>query len=133
MSSSVGSPAVYRAQKTIVTPPHSWVAQPLVTAISLGDAFLESLSYYVPSGSSGALAWQVLYAGAPLYPWGDATETITVSDERDTIIVGTEIGSSLTVETYNTGSYPHALYLQFAYVPMSVYSTAPPSANIVAL
>lgn len=88
-------------------------AAPATEPVKMPPRRVERISYRVPHGSQGLLGWQLAMGGVQVLPTAGVTW-----------VTGEDIAGEFTVDHlpdsgdwqlvgYNTGGYPHAVYLTF--------------------
>jgi hypothetical protein len=86
---------------------------PLVTPIIFPNRIVVAVSYHVPPGPSGLMGWALTSAGTPVIPIQPNTFLVT-NDRSDTWdLEGYLDSGNWAVTGYNTGIYPHTVYLTF--------------------
>lgn len=88
-------------------------ASPQVNTWNLGNVLLNRLSVRVPRGHAGLTGIVVLYNGLAIFPFGQPPSYLVTTGET----VGQdfseeELGSALTIQTYNTDIFDHSFYLR---------------------
>lgn len=134
--SNVGGPLLQAIPYNAVVAPGSTPAAPVTTQVVLGDLWVYSVDFVVPPGPGGAMGFNLSYGGTPILPWsplsqpGANTDFFIVDDWQENVVVDSEIGSSLTFIAYNTGFWPHTVYMRFNATPIAAYASnaqAPPA------
>ncbi len=110
----------------VTTPAGTANAVPLVTNIRFPERIVTSITYRVPPGPSGLMGWALTSSGAPVIPIQPNTFMVTDNQADTWELEGYLDSGNWQVTSYNTGIYPHTVYLTFQLdLPGSV-STAPP-------
>lgn len=126
--SNIGGPAQQAIPFNVTVAPGSTAAVPVTTAITLGDLWVYSVDFVVPPGPGGAMGFNLSYGGGPILPWspisqsGANTDFFIVDNWTENVVVDAEIGASLTFVAYNTGFWPHTVYMRFNATPIVAYS-----------
>lgn len=98
----------------VTIPAGTALATPVTTKITFPARQVLAISWRVPPGPSGKMGWALTSAGAPVIPIQPATYIVT-DDQADTWELDGFLDSgNWAVTGYNTGVYPHTVYLTFA-------------------
>lgn len=108
------------ANVNVTTPPGTLITAPLVTQVTLGDAWLTKVDIRIPPGPSFLVGLAVVWNGAFIVPWASEETYLLGDDEPFSIPVGEEITRHLAVQTYNNDIYQHTVYFRFTYMPMTL-------------
>lgn len=95
------------------TAPGTTAAAPLVTTVVTTPVQLLTVELRIPSGHAGLTGWRLAQSGQTIVPWAQPEQWIIGDDQVLHFTVDIEIGSGLTVATYNTDIYPHTFYCLF--------------------
>lgn len=110
----------------VTTPPGTAKSAPLVTNISFPERIVTAITYRVPPGPSGLMGWALTSSGTPVIPIQPKTFMVTDNQADTWALEGYLDSGNWQVTSYNTGIYPHTVFLTFQLdLPGSV-STAPP-------
>jgi hypothetical protein len=115
--------AVYVYNGTTVTDTGTTEASPLITDIPLPDAVVHQFRVRMPPGPCGNLYWAFYNADSQIMPYSVTESWVSGDDEIWEFIYEQEIGSQLTLWTYNTGTYDHELLYQITYTPVAAATT----------
>lgn len=97
----------------VTVPAGTAKAAPAVTNISFPGRVVDAISWRVPPGPSGLMGWQLTSAGTPVIPIQQNTFMVT-DNQSDTWYLEDYLDSgNWQVSAYNTGIYPHSVYLTF--------------------
>lgn len=97
----------------VLVPAGTAKAAPLVTNISFPERTVIAVSWRVPPGPSGLMGWALTSAGTPVIPIQQNTFMVT-DNQSDTWYLDDYLDSgNWQVTAYNTGIYPHTVYLTF--------------------
>lgn len=97
----------------VTVPAGTAKAAPAVTNISFPERTVDAISWRVPPGPSGLMGWQLTSAGTPVIPIQPNTFMVT-DNQSDTWYLEDYLDSgNWQVTAYNTGIYPHSVYLTF--------------------
>lgn len=97
----------------VLVPAGTSQAAPLTVDVSFPERVVTSVSWRVPPGPSGLMGWALTSAGAPVIPITPGTYLVA-DDQSDTWpLQGYLDSGNWQVTCYNTGAYPHTLYLTF--------------------
>jgi hypothetical protein len=130
---SSATPATYYATATVTFPPNTPASAPVVFNMTNADILLVRVDVKVPPGPGGAMGFQMLYAGNVFLPWGPLTQFLVLDNDDIGFDVNTEIGGPMQVRGYNTGFWPHSIYLRFEYIPIGAVSSGIVIPQIVSL
>jgi len=87
------------------------ISSPASETFPLEDNYLVSLRIRVPPGPFGQMGFRLLWAQQQVVPWGNDSWLIA-NDEEVTWQSNVAITSTgLVVEGYNTGNFPHTIYI----------------------
>lgn len=100
------------------------LAAPVTTPVAFPSRTVLAVRWQVPPGPSGLMGWRLtMSGGVPVIPSGggwiiadDAADTWQVRDQPDS--------GAWEVTGYNTGTYPHTVYLDFMLEPVAVPAAA---------
>lgn len=97
----------------VTIPPGTSKANPLVTSVSFPERVVTAVSYRVPPGPSGLMGWALTSAGTPVIPIQPNTYIVTDNQAVTWDLEGYLDSGNWAVTGYNTGLYPHTVYLTF--------------------
>jgi len=101
----------------VTIPAGTAIAAPQVTALRMPARIVRAIRVRVPPGPAGEVGWAVGAAGVRVLPWG-AGEWIIANDEAiEWPLDGQITSGAWQLQAYNTGAYPHTLYLTFQLDP----------------
>ena len=101
----------------VTVPAGTAIAAPQVTALRMPARIVRNVRVRVPPGPAGEVGWAVGAAGVRVLPWG-AGEWIIANDEAiEWPLDGQITSGAWQLQAYNTGTYPHTLYLTFQLDP----------------
>ena len=111
----------------VLVPAGTPLAAPLTVDVSFPERVVTAVSWRVPPGPSGLMGWALTSAGAPVIPITPGTYLVA-DDQSDTwSLTGYLDSGNWQVTCYNTGAYPHTLYLTFLlYLPTAAVPPVPP-------
>jgi hypothetical protein len=114
----------------VLIPAGTAKAAPLVTNISFPERLVTAVTYRVPPGPSGLMGWALTSAGTPVIPIQPNTYMVTDNQADTWDLEGYLDSGNWQVTGYNTGIYPHTVYLTFQLdLPGSAVSSPPPPAG----
>lgn len=97
------------------------IASPFSAQWPLEDNYLIRIDARIPPGPSGSMGFRILWSQQQIVPWGNLSWLIA-NDESIPWESSTALtASALTVQGYNTGNFPHSVYLR------ALISTLPPA------
>lgn len=112
----------------VTTPAGTAKATPLVTNISFPERIVTAITYRVPPGPSGLMGWALTSSGAPVIPIQRGIYMVTDNQADTWELEGYLDSGNWQVTSYNTGIYPHTVFLTFQLdLPGSVVSSPPPA------
>lgn len=97
----------------VTVPPGTPVSAPLVTSVAFPERQVTAVSWRVPPGPSGKLGWALTSAGAPVIPIQRGTYIVTDNQADTWPLAGYLDSGNWAVTAYNTGVFPHTIYLTF--------------------
>jgi hypothetical protein len=97
----------------VTVPPNTAKVNAVTTNISFPDRVVTSLSWRVPPGPSGLMGWALTSAGAPVIPIQPGSYMVTDNQADTWNLEGYLDSGNWQVQAYNTGIYPHTVYLTF--------------------
>ena len=86
---------------------------PQVTSIVFPEREVVAVSWRVPPGPSGLMGWALTSAGTPVIPIQPNTYIVTDDQAATWDLEGYMDSGNWQVTAYNTGIYPHTVYLTF--------------------
>lgn len=104
---------------------------PLTTPVVFPQRDVVAVSWRVPPGPSGLMGWALTSAGAPVIPIQLGTYMVTDNQADTWDLEGYLDSGNWQVTAYNTGIYPHTVYLTFLLdLPGTADSTPLPPAGV---
>ena len=109
----MSTPAVEVRSFAVTVPAGPPIATPAVTQVNFPARIVSGVTWKVPPGPSGNLGWRLtMNNGVPVIPTGGGW--IIADNESDTWALQAQPDSGYwEVTAYNTGTYPHTIYLYF--------------------
>lgn len=118
------------AQATI--PAGTPLAAPVTVSVAFPDRIVRSVRWRVPPGPGGLMGWQLTSDGVPVIPAVPGTWIVADDESDDWPLDGYPTAGNWQVTGYNTGVYPHTVYLTFlldlitpAVTPAALAAAAP--------
>lgn len=112
----------------VTVPPNTPVSAPLVTPVTFPSRQVVAVSWRVPPGPSGKLGWALTSAGTPVIPIQPSSYIVTDNQADTWQLSGYLDSGNWQVTAYNTGVFPHTVYLTFL---LDLIGTAePPPASL---
>lgn len=127
---AVGGPLIRAYQVSVTVATGSTSAAPVTTPIVIDDIYCYSVEVEVPDGPAGLMGFYIQYASTQIVPWGPNGTYLRVDDYEHTYPVEAELGKSLAVVAYNTGAWPHTIYMRFLGTPIGAYQASQPVAPV---
>ena len=101
----------------VLVPVGTLKAAPVTTALDMPARVARSVRVRIPPGPAGEVGWALGAAGVRVLPWG-ADEWIVADNEAiDWPLEGQITSGAWQLQAYNTGTYPHTLYVTFQLDP----------------
>lgn len=118
---------------TVTIPAGTPKTAPAVTDVSFPPFVVAGVRILVPPGPNGVMGFQVLSGGQQFLPW-NLGEFLVTSNERLIFVADQwpDTGS-WQIAGYNTGQYPHTIYVTFELNPISVEPAGPGAVDLAAL
>ena len=109
----MSTPAVEIRSFAVTVPAGTPVASPVTTAITIPARVVSAVHWKVPPGPSGNLGWRLtMNNGVAVIPTGGGW--IIADNEDATWALQAQPDSGYwEVTGYNTGTYPHTIYIDF--------------------
>jgi hypothetical protein len=85
---------------------------PVSQSWPLEDNNLVSISTRIPPGPSGLMGFRIMWAEQQIVPWGNNSWLICDDEELNWPSNTAVTLTGLVVQGYNTGTYPHTVYLR---------------------
>jgi hypothetical protein len=99
---------------TVTTPAGTAKATPLVTSLTMPPRRVARVHWRVPTGPMGSLGWRLTMGGVQVLPTSGGDAWVIASGESGAWVVQDLPDSGAwQLTSYNTGSNPHAVYLEF--------------------
>lgn len=99
------------AQATI--PAGTPLSAPVTVGVGFPDRIVRSVRWRVPRGAGGLMGWQLTSDGVPVIPVVPGTWIVADDESDDWALDGYPTAGNWQVTGYNTGVYPHTVYLTF--------------------
>ena len=99
------------AQATI--PAGTPLSAPVTVSVAFPDRIVRSVRWRVPRGPGGLMGWQLTSDGVPVIPVVAGTWIVADDEADDWALDGYPTTGNWQVTGYNTGVYPHTVYLTF--------------------
>lgn len=118
------------AQATI--PANTPLNAPVTVNVSFPPRIVRGVRWRVPPGPGGLMGWQLSSDGVPVIPVVAGTWIVADDEHDDWPLDGYPDAGNWQVTGYNTGAYPHTVYLTFlldlitpAVTPPALVAAAP--------
>lgn len=101
----------------------------------LEDNYLIEINTRIPPGPCGLMGFKILWAEQQIVPWGNSSWLICNDEEIRWPANTAMTVSGLVIQGYNTGAYPHTVYLRalISTLPASTLSEVNAETGTVAL
>jgi hypothetical protein len=113
---------VYAFQPT--TPASTPVGSPYETNLVFPSLEVVEISWKVPPGPRGNLGWQLGVSGEAIVPANKDVYIVTDDEENTWGLVEQPTTGDWYFKAYNTGQYPHTVYLRFLCEPVTLQTTS---------
>ena len=119
------APAAEVRSFAVTIPAGTPAATPVTTPVAFPSRTVLAIRWQVPPGPSGLMGWALtMSGGVPVIPAGGGW--IIADNAADTWQVrGQPDSGAWEVTGYNTGAYPHTVYIDFMLEPVSTPAAAP--------
>lgn len=112
----------------VLVPAGTPQAAPVTVNVSFPSRLVRAVSWRVPPGPSGMMGWALTSAGTPVIPIQPRTFIVTDNQAGTWPLEGFLDSGNWQVTAYNTGLYPHTVYLTFLLdLPGTPDGAPPPS------
>lgn len=102
----------------ITIPASTPQATPQVTDLTLPPTVVETVRWRVPKGPRGQMGWALTMGGQWVIPYGTGTYVVADDETDDWTIEGLPDSGAWQLTGYNTGNFPHTVYLYFFTTPI---------------
>ena len=109
---------VYPFQVTI--PAGTAKSAPATTALTLPPTTIERIRWRVPPGPRGQMGWQLAMGGLQVIPTGFGSYIVADNESDDWAIDGLPDSGAWQLIGYNTGNFPHTIYLFMFATPVQL-------------
>lgn len=120
-----------RAARAVI-PAGTPVAAPVTVDVSFPERLVRSVRWRVPPGPSGLMGWRLSSDGSPVIPLVAGTWIIADGESDTWPLDGYLDSGNWQVTGYNTGTFDHAVYLDFLLDLIRPAVTPPPLAAAAA-
>lgn len=86
---------------------------PVTTALSFDPCDVVRLEVIVPPGPSGFMGFRFIHSGQVIIPYQADAWVITDNEKLDWPLEGYPTNNKWSVQGYNTGLFPHTIYMRF--------------------
>lgn len=86
---------------------------PFTTDTSFPDRVVRLVTWRVPPGPAGVMGWRLTMGGVQVVPLPAGSWIVTDSAQGQWALDGQPDSGAWQVTGYNTGVFPHAVYLDF--------------------
>lgn len=97
----------------VTVPAGTPLSAPVTVPIRFPERIVRAVSYRVPPGPSGRMGWALTSAGTPVIPIQPGAYIVTDNQADTWQLEGYLDSGNWAVTAYNTGVYPHTVYLTF--------------------
>lgn len=102
----------------VTVPANTVQASPQVTSLTMPARTVRSIRVRVPPGPAGVVGWALAASGVPIIPWGDGQWIVADNEVIEWPLEGQIETGAWQLRAYNTGVYPHTLYVTFLLDPV---------------
>lgn len=117
----------------VTVPPATLPAAPQTTSLPIPSQQITSLVVRVPPGPRGCVGFQVTYARSQAFPYTVGTWVIVDNDAVEFDPPGNLTSGDWGIVAYNTGVFPHTLYVEMSTATVAIDSTVAPGSVPVAI
>lgn len=97
----------------VTIPKGTPLSAPVTQSIAFPERSVVAVTWRVPPGPSGRMGWALTSAGAPVIPIQPNTYIVTDNQSDTWYLDGYLDSGNWQLTGYNTGAYPHTVYLTF--------------------
>jgi len=97
----------------VTVPAHTSQAAPQTTLTTLPVRKLVAASWSIPQGPSGSLGWRFAMGGVQVIPVNAGAWIIRDGSADSSELARLPDSGAWSVVAYNTGNYPHTIYVTF--------------------
>lgn len=94
-------------------PPGTPLAAPITQSIAFPPRVVDKIQFTVPPGPFGFMGFAIAAAGVPIIPYNPGGWIVTNDEKAELDIDGYIDSGAWQAMGYNTGIYPHTVYLRF--------------------
>lgn len=107
---------IYLQSATI--PAGTPLAAPVVIDVSIPPMLTEQVEWHVPKGAAGLMGWRLTSGGAQVLPKNPGAFLVTAGESGSWIVENLHDSGKWEITGYNTGAFPHTVYLRFHASPV---------------
>lgn len=100
-------------RKQVTIPAGTAIAAPITQALTFNRGEVQRLEVDVPPGPSGVMGFMIGHSGGIVVPYDGSTWLVLDDAHKDWSLEGYPTGSAWFLRGYNTGLYPHTVYMTF--------------------
>lgn len=98
---------------TVTVPAGTAITTPQTTPIAFPVRVVRSVDWRIPPGAQGVMGWQLAMGGVQVVPVGSDTWVIDDGTAGTFVLDGYPDSGAWQVIGYNTGTFPHSVFLTF--------------------
>lgn len=98
---------------TVTVPAGTAIATPQATSIAFPVRTVRSVDWRIPPGAQGVMGWQLAMGGVQVVPVASDTWVIDDGTAGTFTLDGYPDSGAWQVIGYNTGTFPHSVFLTF--------------------
>lgn len=98
---------------TATIPAGTPIAAPVTVSVAFPVRVVESVDWRIPPGAQGVMGWQLAMGGVQVLPTASATWVVDDGTGGAFALDGYPDSGAWQVVGYNTGLYPHSVFLTF--------------------
>ncbi len=98
---------------TVTTPAATPKAAPLVTPAVFPARIVEKIQWRLPAGALGVMGWRISMRGVQVLPKNAGAFIVAHETMGEYVLRNHPDSGDWSVTTYNTGGFPHDLYVTF--------------------
>jgi hypothetical protein len=112
----------------VTIPAGTPIAAPTTTALTMPARIVRKVRIRIPPGPNGSVGFALASSGVPIIPWGPNQWFVADNEVIELPLEGQIDSGAWQLRGYNTGAYPHTIYLTFELDPpqaVGVVAVAP--------
>lgn len=103
---------------------------PFTQLIAFPTRVVSQINWRVPPGPHGLMGWRLTMGGVQVVPLPDGAWLVADDDHGEWPMTGLPVTGQWELTGYNTGAWPHTVYLDFLLDLVAPAATAAPAAAV---